>query len=65
MAAFGDQLHVVREDGVEQGVQYFLEKHPVDWLLVLPKKHAVLEFHKSRAREIVAKSPVPVMSVHE
>jgi len=65
LAAFGDQLHVVREEIVEEGVQYFLEKHPVDWLLVLPKKHALLEFHKSRAKAIVLRSPVPVMSVHE
>jgi nucleotide-binding universal stress UspA family protein len=65
MDAFGDQLHVVREDAVEQGVQDFLQKHPVDWLLVLPKKHAFLEFHKSKSKEIVLRSPVPVMSVHE
>ena len=65
MPAFGEQLHVVREDAVEQGVQDFLAKHPVDWLLVLPKKHALLEFHKSKAREIVLGSSVPVMSVHE
>jgi nucleotide-binding universal stress UspA family protein len=65
LAEFGDQLHIVREQSVVPGVQYFLEKHPVDWLLVLPKRHTLLEFHKSRAKDIVMRSPVPVMSVHE
>jgi len=65
MDKFGERLHVIREDAVEEGVQEFLEKHPVDWLLVLPKKHALLEFHRSRAKEIVLRSAVPVMSVHE
>jgi len=65
MDAFGEELHVVREDVVERGVHDFLERHPVDWLLVLPKKHSLLEFHRSRAKEIVLRSAVPVMSVHE
>jgi nucleotide-binding universal stress UspA family protein len=65
LAAFGEQLHMVRKDAVEDGVQDYLEKHPVDWLFVLPKKHSFLEFHRSRARKIVLISPVPVMSVHE
>lgn len=65
LEAFGRQLHIVRQNAIHQGIQYFLEKHAVDWLLVLPKKHALLEFHKSKAREIAMVSPVPVMSLHE
>jgi nucleotide-binding universal stress UspA family protein len=65
LEAFGRQLHIVRQDEVQEGVQYFLENHPVDWLLVLPKKHALIEFHRSKAKEIALHSPVPVMSLHE
>jgi len=65
LEAFGRQLHIIRQNAVDQGIQYFLTEHPVDWLLVLPKKHALLEFHKSKARDIALTSPVPVMSLHE
>jgi len=65
LAAFEAQLHVVRRDRVGDGIAYYLEHHPADWLLVLPKKHSILEFHKSRAKEIVLNCAVPVMSLHE
>jgi len=65
LEAFGRQLHIIKQNAVDEGVQYFVEKHPVDWLLVLPKKHSLLEFHKSKAKDIALKSPIPVMSLHE
>ena len=65
LATFEAQLHVVRRDKVGDGITYYLEHHPADWLLVLPKKHSMLGFHKSRAKEIVLHCAVPVMSLHE
>ena len=65
LEGFGRELHIIRQDAVEEGVQYYLSRHPVDLLLVLPKKHALIEFHRSRAKEIAVNCPVPVMSLHE
>jgi hypothetical protein len=61
----GPALNVVRRESIGEGIRDYLEHHRADWLLVLPKKHALLEFHKSRAREIALESPVPVLWLHE
>lgn len=65
LAAFQSRLRLVRRSNVEEGINDYLEHHVVDWLLVLPKRHSVLEFHKSRAKDIVLHCPLPVLSVHE
>lgn len=61
----GPGLNVVRQGGVVVGINDYLRRHPVDWMLVLPKKHSLLEFHKSRAREIGQHSSVPLLWLHE
>jgi nucleotide-binding universal stress UspA family protein len=59
------ELHFVRQSRIEEGIGQFLQDHGADWLLVLPKKYAVLQFHKSRAKQIELHCAVPVMSLHE
>jgi nucleotide-binding universal stress UspA family protein len=61
----GPSLNVVRRNSIGEGIDDYLQHNKADWLLVLPKKHALLEFHKSRAAEIVLGCAVPVLWVHE
>ena len=61
----GPSLNVVRRSSIGEGVTDYLEHHRSDWLLVLPKKHRLLEFHKSRAGEIALNCPIPVLWLHE
>lgn len=61
----GPSLNVVRRSSIGEGVNDYLQHNRADWLLVLPKKHTLLEFHKSRAREIALDCPVPVLWLHE
>jgi nucleotide-binding universal stress UspA family protein len=63
--AYGPEMHFVRQESVEEGVGKYLQDYNVDWLMVLPKKHSILEFHKSRAKQIVLHCSVPVISIHE
>lgn len=65
LEAFGPGIHLVRQAHAEDGINDYFEDHAADWLMVLPKKHALIELHKSRARQIVLHCPVPVLSVHE
>ncbi len=58
-------LHFVRADGLTEGIHQYLANHAIDWLIVFPKKHHLLELHRSRAKKIVLDCPVPVLSVHE
>lgn len=58
------EVHFVETDNVEDGLGQYLNEHPADLLLVFPKKHNILEFHRSHAKKIALHSSVPVMSVH-
>ncbi len=64
-AALAPELHFVRQPRVEDGLSEYLEHHHADWVMVFPKSHSVLEFHRSRSKMIVEHCMVPVMSVHE
>lgn len=55
-----------REDIVE-GINEFSEKHNLDVVIVIPKKHNLLEkiFHKSRSKELVRNAHIPIVTIHE
>ncbi|HLZ89081.1 MAG TPA: universal stress protein [Puia sp.] len=59
------ELHFVRGAGVEEGLTEHLRGRPADLVLVFPKRHGLLEFHRSHARRLVLHCAVPVMSLHE
>ena len=58
-------LRFVRAENVTEGMNEFLDGCAADLLVVFPKKHSVLEFHRSRAKRLVMHCAVPVMSIHE
>lgn len=58
------EVHFVKMKKVEEGISEYLGQHPADLLLVFPKRHGFLEFHKSHAKKITFHSQVPVMSIH-
>ena len=45
----------------------FVEKHNIDLLIVIPKKHSIITkmVRDSQSKELVLKSAIPVMAVHE
>jgi nucleotide-binding universal stress UspA family protein len=59
------ELHFVKADTVEEGVKQYLAGHEADWLMIFPRRHGLLEFHKSHSKKIVMHCPVPVMSLCE
>ncbi|MHA4808619.1 universal stress protein [Flavitalea flava] len=58
-------VHFIHAEKVEEGLNEYVEKNQIDLLLVFPKKHSLLEFHRSHAKKIAAHCSVPVMSIHE
>jgi len=58
------EVHFVETNKVEDGVNQYAGDAGADLLLVFPKRHRFLEFHKSQAKRIALHSPVPVMSIH-
>ncbi len=58
-------LHFVKAGTVEEGIMRYLEEQNVDWLMVFPRRHGLLEFHRSQSKRIVMHCPVPVLSICE
>jgi nucleotide-binding universal stress UspA family protein len=59
------ELHFVQTESLEEGLVQYLAGHQTDWLMIFPKKHSLLELHKSRSKMIVTHCPVPVLSIYE
>ncbi len=52
---------------VEAGINTFAESNNLDLLIVIPRKHRLLDllFQKSHTKELVFHSRIPILSVHE
>ena len=61
------QYHFIDNEDIEDGINGFVETNNIDLLITIPKKHKLLEglFRPSSTKQIVTKSHVPVMCVHE
>jgi nucleotide-binding universal stress UspA family protein len=55
-----------RKDVVE-GINEFAEKNKLDLVMIIPKKHRLIDtlFHKSRSKELVTHAHIPIVSIHE
>lgn len=58
-------MHFVKADTVEEGITRYLKDQEIDWLMVFPRRHGLLEFHRSQSKRIVMHCPVPVLSICE
>jgi nucleotide-binding universal stress UspA family protein len=59
--------YFLKRDDIVEGINEFSEKHNLDVVIVIPKKHNLLEkiFHKSRSKELVKNAHIPIVSIHE
>jgi len=55
------------DDDVVETINEFAETHNLDVVMVIPKKHRLLEklFHKSQSKELLRHSHIPIVSIHE
>jgi nucleotide-binding universal stress UspA family protein len=58
--------HFISSENTDEGIINFAEKNLIDLLVVLPKRHGLLEklVLKSHSKQLVLHSHVPVMSLH-
>jgi len=59
------ELHFITAENIPEGVDKYIGEQEADWLILFPKKHRWMEFHRSRSAGMVAHSRVPVMSICE
>ena len=60
------EYHFITSDNTDEAILDFAEKNKIDLLIVLPKRHGLLEklVHKSHTKRFVLHSHVPVMALH-
>jgi nucleotide-binding universal stress UspA family protein len=58
--------HFISDENADEGIMDFAEKNNIDLLVVLPKRHSLLNklIHKSHSKQFVLHSHVPVMVLH-
>jgi nucleotide-binding universal stress UspA family protein len=60
------EYHFITNENTDEGIMDFAEKNNIDLLVVLPKRHGLLEklLLKSHSKQLVLHSHVPVMALH-
>lgn len=64
---FHPSYHFLDEVEVEDGLIAFSEKFNIDLLIMLPKRHDLIEkiFRPAHSKDIALHAPLPVMSIHQ
>ena len=59
--------HLINNQNTDENIMDFAEKNHIDLLVVLPKRHNLLNklIHKSHTKQLVLHSHVPVMALHQ
>ncbi len=65
--ALKPKFHFINNDDTDAGIIDFVDKNNIDLLIVLPRRHNLIEslFHKSHTKKLVLHSHVPVMALHQ
>lgn len=64
---FNPKYHFINDIDIEKGIVEFTERNNLDLLIIIPKKHTLINkiFQHSHSRRLVLHTHVPVMAVHE
>lgn len=61
------QYRFINDTNIENGIDDFAQRHHVDLLIMVPKKHGLLHklFYSSQSKKMALASHVPLVSIHE
>jgi nucleotide-binding universal stress UspA family protein len=67
IADMNPQYHFIDKEDIEEGLNEFADNNGIDFLIVVPRKHKLLEglFRKHHSDELAFHAHVPVMAIHE
>lgn len=59
--------HSVSTENIVEGVQDFISKNQIDWLILIPRKYGFWGslFHKSRTKMLAQVSHIPILALHQ
>ena len=61
------QYNTIQAGDVTEGVNWFAEKEKFDWIVVIPKKHPLLQkmFARIHTKHLLYHTHIPVLCIHE
>jgi nucleotide-binding universal stress UspA family protein len=67
LADLNPKYHLIKGVDIEKNINEFAEKNKLDLLIIIPKKHTLIQnlFQQSHSKELVLHTQVPLMAVHE
>jgi len=59
--------HFLDDPNVEHGIEEFANKHDLDMVITIPKKHRLLDglFQRSHSKDLIFHAHLPILCVHE
>ena len=65
--ALKPEYHFIASEDVDEGIIEFADQHHIDLLIVLPKRHSLIDrmVHTSHTKQFVMYSHIPVMALHQ
>ena len=61
------EYHAITAPDVTTGINWFAEKEKLDWVVVIPKKHKLVEklFNRSNTKDLLQNTKMPVLCMHD
>lgn len=66
LASLKPWYHFIKSKDTDESIMSFTEKNKIDILIVLPKRHDILDkfIHKSHSKQMILNSEIPVIAIH-
>jgi nucleotide-binding universal stress UspA family protein len=63
---FYPKFESIEAENVTEGLNRFAENNGIDWIVVIPKKHTILQkmFNRSHSKDLLFHSHLPVLCLH-
>jgi len=62
---FQPEFNFLTGDNLAESLQDFVKQHSIDLLIIIPKRHGLLEiFDEKHAKKVVTHQNIPVLSIH-
>ncbi len=61
------EYHTIQSTDVTEGINFFVEQTKADWVVVIPKKHNLIDklFKRSQTKDLLYHTTVPILCIHE
>jgi Universal stress protein family len=64
---FRPEYHTLLSSDITSSINWFVEKEKIDWVVVIPKKHNLVDrlFSRSKTQDLIYHTHTPVLCMHE